>query len=265
MDFFIALIPLILTVALYIWGYRKFKSRHGAEVSGPMGQRPYGVHGWLAFFIFASYYIAPLFSLGALNSNFMQVERDYPSLLMLSGYKDYKNMLFVVAIALVVWQITVAMRLRWKLEPQSLRNARIFCFAAPAIMIGTDIFFGIVFLDVTPDGKTMASYVGSLIASSIWGLYFMFSRRCKNTYLGSLEGDQGAVLAHASSVERNLAPEPAQDFHSNRETTAPTASGHHDGGTDVAQRLTRLNELKQAGLLTEQEYDQKRREILSAL
>lgn len=264
MDVFIALIPFLLLIAVYIWGYRRFKARHEPEVAGPQGQRPYGVHGWLAFFIFASYYIAPLFSLGALNSNFMKAERDYPDLLMLSGYKDYKSMLFVVAIAIIVWQIIIAMRLRWKLEPQSLRSARIFCFAAPAAMIAADIFFGSVFLDVTPDGKTMASYFGSLIASSVWGLYFLWSKRCKNTYLDASAEEQVSTVVGAGAFEPPAGDQASQPVQMNAETPLRAAAGSHEG-KDVAQRLNKLNELKQAGLLTEQEYEDKRREILSAI
>lgn len=247
MDNFVTFIPLALIIALYWWGFRKFKSKHGQEVSGPQGQTPYGVHGLLAFFIFASYYIAPLFAMGSVNSNFMKAEAQYPNLLSLPGYGTYKTSTFIMALGVIIWQIMVAHKLRWKLEPSSLKSARTLCIAAPVIFIIGDVILGNVTMDVVPNAETMLSYIGSLLMSSIWAAYFFFSKRCRNTYSPT---QNKYDFPDKKSVNSDATPEKE---HVNFQRD------------DIAQRLIKLQELKSAGLLSKEEYEAKRSEILNSV
>lgn len=182
MDVFVSLIPLLLMLAIYWWGFRKFKSKHGEETTGPEGQTPYGVHGILAFFIFSAYYMAPLFVLGSVNGNFMKIEAQYPGLLTLPGYGTYKSLTFFVVLAIVVWQIIVARQLRWKLEPASLRNARILCIGSPVAVIAADLILGKMTMNVSPSVEGFTSYLGGIAIGAVWTAYFFLSKRCKNTY-----------------------------------------------------------------------------------
>lgn len=247
MNVFLALIPIVLIVALYWWGFRRFKSKHGQEVPGPQGQTPFGVHGLLAFFIFASYYIGPLFALGSTNSTFLKLETQYPVLLSLPGYSSYKIGTFILVLAVIVWQIMVARQLRWKLEPSSLKNARILCVGVPFIFIVADIILGKATLNVLPDGDAVRSYIGSILMSSIWASYFFISKRCKNTYFSNSN--------NSDTAEEIVAP---PDITFNKEPIGAESN-------ELAQRLIKLQELKHAGLITEQEYETKRQDILSAV
>ena len=181
------MLPLILIIALLWGGYVLFKKKQGPQVPGPNGVTPYGVHGILAFFIFSSYFIAPLFTLAKVNSAFMNAELQNPSILTLSGWSNYKMMSFALTIALVIWQIVVARQLRWQLVPKSLTNAKILCFGASIVVIATDVALAKMTLNVSPNGEAIAGYLSTIIAGWIWGLYFVFSKRCKHTYLMNVE------------------------------------------------------------------------------
>ncbi len=183
MNTLLSMLPLILIIALLWGGYVLFKKKQGPQVPGPNGETPYGVHGILAFFIFASYFIAPLFTLAKVNSAFMDAELQNPSILTLSGWGNYKMMSFALTIALVIWQILIARQLRWQLVPKSLTNAKILCFGAPIVAMASDVALAKMTLNVSPNGEAIAAYLGGLIVSWIWGLYFVFSKRCKNTYV----------------------------------------------------------------------------------
>jgi hypothetical protein len=185
MSTLISLLPLFFVIGLYWMGFRLFKKAHGTQSAGPSGQTPYGVHGVLAFFIFVSYYLAPLVTLGKINSTFIEAELQSPAVLELDGWNDYKIMSFALGLAIVVWQIAVAKQLRWKLVPQSLYNARILCFGSPFVVMFSDIAMAKLTLGFGPNGESIVAYLGGIIMSSLWGLYFLFSKRCKNTYLVS--------------------------------------------------------------------------------
>ncbi len=113
----------------------------------------------------------------------MDAELQNPSILTLSGWGQYKMMSFALTIALVIWQIVVARQLRWQLVTKSLTNAKILCFGAPIVAMASDVTLAKMTLNVSPNSEAIATYLGGLIVSWIWGLYFVFSKRCKNTYL----------------------------------------------------------------------------------
>lgn len=187
MDFFIALIPLFIVFAIYWFGYKSFKQKHGEEEPSPNGSTPYGIHGWLSFFIFASYYIAPIYGFGQLSSNLSKQEALYPLLLNLSGYQSYKTISYLVLLVLVVWQIVVAKNLRNKFVPNSLKQAKVLCFNAPIVVAVTDMVAAQVTMSVSPNAEMIGSYLSGFVGSYLWGAYFIRSQRCKNTYLDGHE------------------------------------------------------------------------------
>jgi hypothetical protein len=258
MEVIIAFIPLAITIVLYWWGFRKFKSKHGPEVPGPQGQTPYGVHGLLAFFIFASCYIAPVFALASANNNFVNLEAQYPNLLTLPGYGTYKIWTFIVVIAAIAWQIWVARRLRWILEPSSLKSAKALCLGVPVLFVAADVILGNLTMNVSPNADALASYIGSIVVSMFWVLYFFLSKRCKNTYLS------GLTRTATQTVFEDAAPGIATPKGVEVRGDIIQASTH-EHGMEITQRLVTLNELKAAGLLTEQEYEFKRSEIVKSI
>jgi hypothetical protein len=102
MDLLLGLLPLIIVIAIYWAGYKAFKKKHGEEGPSPNGVTPYGIHGWLGFFIFASYYITPLYSFGQLTNSLTKQELQYPALLNLPGYQTYKNISYLLLLVFVL-------------------------------------------------------------------------------------------------------------------------------------------------------------------
>ena len=77
------------------------------------------------------------------------------------------------------------------------------------------------------------------------------------TYVGPeirIEDEEGSGAEDVSS-SRKVSPSPAPEHHDHIPSTA----------LDAKDRLEQLKSLKEAGLLTQEEYDQKRKEILSQL
>ena len=185
MDTFFALTPLFVMIAIYWFGYRAFKKKHGEESPSPNGDTPYGIHGWLAFFIFASYYITPLYSFGQLSNSFSKQEHQYPALLSLPGYQSYKTISYLLLLVFVVWQVVVAKNLRNNWTPDSLKQAKILCFTVPILAAISDMIAAQITMSVTPNAEMMGSYLGAFVGSYLWGAYFIKSKRCKNTYLNS--------------------------------------------------------------------------------
>ena len=183
MDSLIGFLPLIVAILIYWFGYKAFSKKHGEEIPSPNGNTPYGIHGWLAFFIFGSYYIAPLYCFGQLSSNLSKQELNYPALLTLPGYQTYKNISYLLVLVFVVWQIIVAKNLRNNWKPDSLKQAKVLCFTAPILVAVSDMIAGEITMSVTPTAEMLGSYAGGIIGSYLWGAYFIRSQRCKNTYL----------------------------------------------------------------------------------
>jgi hypothetical protein len=245
-DIFLALLPLILSIGVYWWGYRKFKQKHGLEGPSPRGQRPYGIHGLLAFFIFSSYYIAPLVTLGTLTGGFTKAESQNPSLLSIPEYGFYKIISYVLVVLVIFWQIEVARNLRWKLQPSSLKWAKVLCIGAPIIVIFSDVLIGWVALNLLPNAEVIGSYIGGSIPPLIWAAYFYVSKRCKNTYLEVFPDNASSYMDQKSQVSSEV----------------PSVGTVN---SQVAERLIQCEELKRAGLLTDSEYETKRTEILRSI
>jgi sorbitol-specific phosphotransferase system component IIC len=93
---FFPLLILLVIIFLYVIGFKRFKQNNGIEGTGPNGESPYGVFGVLGFFVFSSYYIAPLYVFGNTAKNLQKVELDYPAILELPGYGTYKICVYLL-------------------------------------------------------------------------------------------------------------------------------------------------------------------------
>lgn len=207
-----SLLPVVLMIGMLYFAARAFQRKHGKEQPGPGGIRPYGVHGWLALYVFASYYLAPLYTIGSTLQSLDEVERLNPAVLSLGTWHNYKLLTWVLVALVVTLQIWVAKGLRNDWIPRSLFRARLLAFVAPWIFAISDLVLASHLLEVEPDAKVIGQYLGSIIASSVWGLYFLRSKRCRNTYLlgPKLLGD-GSQVDTAIQVQQALPPErPAQ-------------------------------------------------------
>lgn len=283
MDSIFALLPLFLLIVILFWGARVFRRNNGKEGPSATGLKPYGVHGFLALFVFASYYIAPFFVAGITSKGIRDAEQQTPALISMPEWGAYKVGTWLLVFAVIVWQIWVAKRLRNRFEPSSLRHARILCFASPWMIILGDVVLGKMTLGIEPQGAAVVEYMKSIIQGSIWGLYFIFSKRCKNTYVtepgmgqknsqASQEIKATANILDKSDTTLSFRPNPstamsaaapAQDTHQLPGKSPTAATPHTASGAD--QRLSQLGKLRDSGLISTEEYAEKRQEIIDTL
>lgn len=197
MEILLSLLPLVLLLLLLSWAVIAFRRKNGKEQPGPHGIAPYGVHGFLALFIFLAYYIAPLFTLGTTIQTIDQAERSNPGLQVLQNWDTYKALLWLLVCTSLIIQVLIAYRLRNHWKPSSLYLARGFAFLMPLALALCDAALAAAVLDVPPTAEAVGRYLASVVLGSIWGLYFLFSRRCRNTYL------RGPVLSMQPATPDN--------------------------------------------------------------
>ena len=135
----------------------------------------YGVHGWLAWWIFISTFISPIIGFGEYASI-------YNSWKISVGYVPLGiHAIGISVVLLTIWQLVVALNLKYRLVPASRLMAITFCFLSPFLLwVGIEMTlsaYGIVdrfeyYEDLIKKG----------IGSFLWGIYFIRSKRCKNTY-----------------------------------------------------------------------------------
>ena len=250
MDAILPLLPLLLVILIIWYAARRFSKQAGPEVPGPNGETPYGVRGWLAFFVYASMSIGPLIAIGRVNQNMIETETKYPSLLSLDGWGSYKAATWVIVLTLVAWNIWVALQLKNKLVPRSVTHIRVLLVAGPVFTAVADVLAARVFLNVGVVAEVIGGLIGGWAVSAVWLLYFYRSKRVRNTY--GLDLPVTPTVAPASARELMAVP-----------GIAPAA---HPVPVPAAE--SRLNELKQLldrGLISEGDYEAKKQEILARL
>jgi hypothetical protein len=175
-------LPAVLLIAIIVVvGYRLRKGVKN-EAPGPQGQRPYGVHGWLAFYIGASYYLAPLYSLGSISNDLSRAEAANAILTTLAGWANYKAGTWMLALAAIAVQWRAAWLLNNRWQPSSVRFAKIVTLAVPLVVVVGDATLGVVMLNVTDAETSVKGIITGLFRGLIWAAYFQFSKRVRNTY-----------------------------------------------------------------------------------
>jgi hypothetical protein len=175
-------LPAVLLIAiLVVAGYRLRKGVKN-EAPGPQGQRPYGVHGWLAFYIGATYYLAPLYSLGNLSSDLSRAEAANEILTTLAEWTNYKagSWVLVLAAIAVQWRGAWLLNNRW--EASSVRFVKIISLAVPIVVVAGDAILGVITLNVSDAETSVKGILTGLFRGLVWAAYFQFSKRVRNTY-----------------------------------------------------------------------------------
>lgn len=209
------LLPLLILVALIfgvIFVVRKFSKKPLPEGPGPNGETPYGVHGWLAFYVYASMTIGPLMSLGRTNSEFLSAESKYPHLLSLDIWGSYKTTIWIGSVLFLIWQIWVALQLNNKHVPRSVTHVKVLTIGAP---IGMTIFLLVAqyaILEAAPNEENFLGLFTGLITGGIWFAYFSRSKRVRNTYglANGIDSQQNSSGAIADSVPTSKSFSPGQ-------------------------------------------------------
>lgn len=182
MNTFASLLPLTLLILFLVGVVVYARKKHGKEVPGPQGQTPYGVHGALAFFIYASLAFGPLFTIGSTMQNLQQAEAATPELLNLPAWQTYKQVTWIqTAVYLaVVWFI--ALRLRNRLVPQSVRDVKLFLLLAPPAQLLMELTAQQIAFGRSDTSGLAESVTRMIVVNTVWFLYFQFSKRVRNTY-----------------------------------------------------------------------------------
>lgn len=155
-----------------------------------MNKRPYGVGGWLKFYINCSLYITPiaiglfyLFSLATLPL--------IPPEMAESMTTTSVTITMIVQLALAAWRIKACLKLRDNFTKQSVDTIKIFLVASGVITFIVDLLLGQI--NFSPV-QLIIYFCSILIEPVSWYWYFSTSERVKNTYLNTLEIKATKVL-----------------------------------------------------------------------
>ena len=174
---YLRLVVVIATVYFSVLAFRKLVS---PEVPGPNGERPYGVRGWLAFFVFYQAVMSPFLTVNELNLTLTKAETQYPSLLSLPGWTGFRTSTFAVTILTEGWQCWVGYQLWRRRVPRSVAQARILLIAMPVALAAGEWIASRVFLGTSP--TSFFTLEIGLLASAPQLLYLYLSARVRNTY-----------------------------------------------------------------------------------
>lgn len=182
MNQLLALSPLLLLTLVVWFVARRISKKADPERGGPNGETPYGVRGWLAFFVYASVSLSPFFSISNVNQNLTNAEAKYPSLLLMDGWGSYKLATWVATLIVVGWQIWVAFQLKNKFVARSVSHVLVLLLARPLLIFLADAFSGFFFLGVSAGEDNIIGLISSWLIAAVWVAYFYKSNRVRNTY-----------------------------------------------------------------------------------
>lgn len=200
----------------------------------PTEKSPYGVHGWLLFFISASRFLAPVMGAGALVSDFAQIERDNPIFFASPEMVLFRSISwsFLLGVTVYTWWFTE--RLRKAFEPDSVDLAvrSLIGIAIANVAITLISVVGILGLR-DPDfivSNVVPVILVSGISCTVWVSYFKLSKRVQNTY-GTLKraAETNAKPAGAPSTSSIALPVPTAAAI----PVEPSMKTHHEHGPRV--------------------------------
>ena len=249
MDELLGLLPIVIVVLIIFYFARRHRKKVGPERTGPNGEVPYGVHGWLAFYVVTSISLGPLMALGVVNANIMEAESKYPHLLSLDGWVSYKTAKWVTVLFIIGWQIWVALELKTKSVPRSVFRVKVFVLVAPSVAFLADVAAASIFLNVPPAQEVVSGLVASIITSGIWFAYFYRSKRVRNTY--GLAKTSAAVPIQAPFAIAKASVAPATDV--------------SQAVSVIETRLQTLKDLRERDLISDSDYETKKSELLAGL
>ncbi len=284
-----SLLPLAILVAVisyFVWRARRLKHRAspGQELRGP--------HGWLALFIFSSYVFAPLLGLGTLVNELDGVERQYPRLVTMAAWKNYKLGSWLLMGALVAWQWWVAYNLHKKFVPGSVTIAKSFLLCSPFVMALGIAIVAYTTLNHNAADEAFVIFAKGIIPGIVWFLYFKLSKRVKVTYFTGTDAYRAPAPTHGaersepkfSTAPADLAPVPtgpaprpprSQGLESTlwppatAKAAAPPAPGSSADSSAYANTLSvqldALKRMHERGAIDNDEFARKRQELLARI
>jgi hypothetical protein len=134
--------------------------------------------------------LGPLAAVSQTLRYLTEAENLYPALLKASAWSTYKMAGWSLIAVACVLSITAGYRLVVDHRPQSVRFAIWVLWLRGPMMVVADAALVSIFLNLKPsayfgDAQTVSAFIGSILISLLWTLYFKCSRRVLNTYRSS--------------------------------------------------------------------------------
>lgn len=271
-----------LFVAALVWVIRAARRAAQNAPAGPGGLKPYGTSGWLALFLVGATVIGPLYLARQTANAIGSAEAANPALRSLDGWSEYKTFSWVLVLAVVAWNWRMAFGLSNHHVPASATRVKYTLLALPLVTSVADAMAAKFFLDVNVAEASVVDYIRAAFQSGVWFLYFVFSKRVRNTYYGGrkdiswsystspVTGVAAPVKPMASPVQT---PPPAPVFAPQRPAPVqptPALSASPDPSparakASLEERLSQLRDLHSKGLISADDFERKKSELLQQL
>src|SRR5690625_2546948 len=150
---------------------------------------PYGVGGWLLFFVVVTV-LRSLSGLGSTYSDLRDMEDALRSVdVYLRQWADFKLAMLGLAAAVAFMGLLLVYWLYKKKNPATVKAAiAVVWVTGPLVQVLSaaiiDFYFEKFFLDDVELGRFAGGVIASVIFAGIWTLYFLKSKRVRNTYYG---------------------------------------------------------------------------------
>lgn len=155
-----------------------------------MNKRPYGVGGWLKFYINCSLYFTPV-TIGLAYLLTLSILHLIPLEMAQSMTVTFVTISTIVQIALAVWCIKSCLQLQKDLTKKSVEAIKLFLIVSAVISFVVDLLLGEINFSLIE----FSIYLLFLLTEPItWYWYFSTSQRVKNTYLKSLHAKKENIL-----------------------------------------------------------------------
>jgi hypothetical protein len=144
---------------------------------------PYGIGGWLVFFIFSIGIISPAFGLAGVCMAIWGAEARHPSLIDNVAWKHYKLFSWAAIVVCTAWEWWVAYGLWNRFVPRSVFHAKLMLVLLPVLTASATAIALNVLLGGRIDlERVYVRFLLSAIVPAAWFLYFVYSKRVRNTY-----------------------------------------------------------------------------------
>lgn len=174
---------------------------------GPYGQKPYGVHGVLAWFVFGFYFLGPLYLLGNTSIALGDAESAIPQSGAPLGWDVYKAYIWVATAVILVWNVRVGYLLKNRFVPSSANAAKIFLLTAPLLNGLAEETAARVLFNISGGEELLIGTAKSFGHALFWFLYLTISRRVKNTYYFQPDAGYSAAPTMPVGPEPVIAPD----------------------------------------------------------
>lgn len=167
---------------------RSVVNKNSGSPEKPENTKPQlrGVQGWLLLLVVSLMFIGPLRTIGGVMDSIGTAEMNYPALINLPAWGNYKTACWIMVIATCAAMIWAGNGLRKHHIPASVSACICILWATPIASISTDYFAAAAFLDMSAGDyfgrESLTVLAQGIICAAVWTAYLKMSKRVKNTY-----------------------------------------------------------------------------------